>query len=350
MTLEYAPEGYASSKWVEVDKVEGSETDGYNKGWRYKKDTTQVSNNFRAQDWTTCDECLNNEYTNLSAGSGPDDYKVLDNGDTLFYSFPVASFGTSVVMSGVNTDTLRIENIPFSMNGYLFNLELQTSGFSCAPIVSTDISTLNVFLPDYDNDGYVDKLDLDADNDGILDVDEDTTDIDGDGFPNYIDLDSDGDGCFDAVEAGFTDPDNDGYLGTSPVSVDNQGRVINQGGYSTPSALDLDGNGVMDYKEVGSQVEIVRQPNNQIYYEEKVKFFVEASSDAVIGYQWQILLDTTGESWTDLSNVEDFSTVTTDTLNVDNITDYVANKFRVMLTTPAFACGDTVYSLSLIHI
>ena len=350
VTLEYAPEGYASSKWVEVDKVEGSETDGYNKGWRYKKDTTQVSNNFRAQDWTTCDECLNNEFTNLSAGSGPDDYKVLDNGDTLFYSFPVASFGTSVVMSGVNTDTLRIENIPFSMNGYLFNLELQTSGFSCAPIVSTDISTLNVFLPDYDNDGYVDKLDLDADNDGILDVDEDTTDIDGDGFPNYIDLDSDGDGCFDAVEAGFTDPDNDGYLGTSPVSVDNQGRVINQGGYSTPSALDLDGNGVMDYKEVGSQVEIVRQPNNQIYYEEKVKFFVEASSDAVIGYQWQILLDTTGESWTDLSNVEDFSTVTTDTLNVDNITDYVANKFRVMLTTPAFACGDTVYSVPVMII
>ena len=102
------------------------------------------------------------------------------------------------------------------MNGYKYNLEMQTPGFACDPDVSTDVSTLNVFLPDYDNDGFVDKLDLDADNDGILDADEDTTDIDGDGFPNYIDLDSDGDGCYDAVEAGFTDPDNDGFLGTSP--------------------------------------------------------------------------------------------------------------------------------------
>ena len=36
--------------------------------------------------------------------------------------------------------------------------------------------------------------------------------------------------------------------------------------------------------------------------------------------------------------------MTTDTLNVDNILDYSDNKFRVMLTTPGFACGDTIYS------
>ena len=230
------------------------------------------------------------------------------------------------------------------MNGYKYNLEMQTPGFACDPDVSTDVSTLNVFLPDYDNDGYVDKLDLDADNDGILDVDEDTTDIDGDGFPNYIDLDSDGDGCPDAVEAGFTDPDNDGYLGTSPVVVDSDGKVLNQGGYSTPSALDSDGNGIMDYKEAGSQAVITRQPGDQVYYEDAAKFFVEVSSDAVVKYQWQILEDTSGEEWANLANAEDFSTVTTDTLNVNNILNYSDNKFRVMVTTPGFACGDTIYS------
>ena len=38
------------------------------------------------------------------------------------------------------------------------------------------------------------------------------------------------------------------------------------------------------------------------------------------------------------------SSSTTDTLNVANITNYFAYKFRVMLTTPGFVCGDTVYS------
>ena len=113
------------------------------------------------------------------------------------------------------------------MDGYKYNLEMQSPGYACGPDVSTNVSILNIFLPDFDNDGYVDKLDLDADNDGILDVDEDTTDIDGDGFPNYIDLDSDGDGCNDAIEAGFTDPDNDGYLGESPVVVNTDGVVLN---------------------------------------------------------------------------------------------------------------------------
>ena len=55
-------------------------------------------------------------------------------------------------------------------------------------------------------------------------------------------------------------------------------------------------------------------------------------------------LNTSGEEWSDLANGEDFSTVTTDTLNVDNILEYSDNKFRVMLTTPGFACGDTIYS------
>ena len=157
------------------------------------------------------------------------------------------------------------------MDGYVYNLEMITRGFACDDNVYTNSSTLKVFLPDFDNDKIVDKLDLDADNDGILVSEEGTEDIDGDGFPNYIDLDSDGDGCPDAIEAGFTDPDNDYYLGTSPVDVDpSNGLVINQGGYSTPSAVDLDNNGIKDYKETGSQAVITRQPSNQIYFEKKL--------------------------------------------------------------------------------
>ena len=124
--LEFAEGGY-NTIYKEIDKVLGSSTDSYNRGWKYKKDTTQVSTYFRSQDWVNCSECVISEYTNLAAGSGADDYRIESNGDTTFYSFPIASYGTPVVISGVNSDTLRIENIPASMNGYKYNLEMQLS-------------------------------------------------------------------------------------------------------------------------------------------------------------------------------------------------------------------------------
>ena len=70
---------------------------------------------------------------------------------------------------------------------------------------------------DTDGDGIGDGDDIDDDNDGILDTYEDSAgssnDIDGDGIVNSKDLDSDGDGCFDVAEAGLSDPDGDGMLG-----------------------------------------------------------------------------------------------------------------------------------------
>ena len=101
----------------------------------------------------------------------------------------------------------------------------------------------------------------------------------------------------------------------------------------------------MDYKEAGSQVVIDDQPNNLIYYEDiEAIFFVGANSLGTIHYQWQILEDTTTEDWKDIEEAGDFSTVTDDTLNVDNILDYSDKKFRVELSTPGFSCGDTIYS------
>ncbi|MBK9256692.1 MAG: HYR domain-containing protein [Saprospiraceae bacterium] len=67
-------------------------------------------------------------------------------------------------------------------------------------------------------------------------------DIDGDGFVNSMDLDADGDGCFDVIEAGYSDPDNDGILGTSPVMVSANGLVLGHGGYTGPSNASQDPN------------------------------------------------------------------------------------------------------------
>lgn len=107
-------------------------------------------------------------------------------------------------------------------------------------------------LPDFDKDGILDDDDLDDDNDGILDTVEQNgdpnRDTDSDGYPDHQDLDSDGDGCFDVIEAGFTDGDGNGTLGSSPDTVDSNGLIVGaEDGYTTP--LDTDGNNVFDFQE-----------------------------------------------------------------------------------------------------
>ncbi|MFT4627725.1 MAG: MYXO-CTERM domain-containing protein, partial [Myxococcota bacterium] len=64
---------------------------------------------------------------------------------------------------------------------------------------------------DSDEDGVIDALDDDDDNDGISSRDEGATDLNGDGTPNYLDQDSDGDGNIDANE-GLGDVDCDGVV------------------------------------------------------------------------------------------------------------------------------------------
>ena len=93
-----------------------------------------------------------------------------------------------------------------------------------------DSDTSNVVTirmkPDNDRDCIPDDIDLDDDNDGIYDEEEGNGDLDGDGIKNSFDLDTDGDICFDVVEAGFSDKDEDGLSGLSPVEVDSLGRVV----------------------------------------------------------------------------------------------------------------------------
>jgi hypothetical protein len=60
-------------------------------------------------------------------------------------------------------------------------------------------------------------------------------DIDNDGKPNHQDLDADGDGGSDVLEAGFTDGNKDGMLGSSPITVDQFGAVTSAKGYILPA-------------------------------------------------------------------------------------------------------------------
>jgi len=99
---------------------------------------------------------------------------------------------------------------------------------------------------DFDEDGIPDSADVDDDNDGILDVDE-AGNTDPGTNEDRINLDSDGDGCFDVAEDLTTDvidpdPDGDGILGTSPVTVDANGQVTSgTDGYTPPNDLNSSG-------------------------------------------------------------------------------------------------------------
>jgi len=137
---------------------------------------------------------------------------------------------------------------------------------------------IEVGLPDTNGDGSIDNF-TDNDADGLADVVDNTTggtpltnlNTDGDALPNYRDLDSDNDGLPDVIEAGGTDADNNGRIGTGAFTdTDGDGwsnitdasnggvalSVTNTDGDSVPNYLDIDSDndGITDASEasVGS--------------------------------------------------------------------------------------------------
>jgi hypothetical protein len=127
---------------------------------------------------------------------------------------------------------------------------------------------------DLDDDGVVDYLDCDIDNDGITNITEGIVNTDGDNVPNLRDLDSDGDGLVDLSESGISlanlnllDGDFNGVIDKS-VAVGANGyanslesaenctanyTLRNSDGTDNPDYLDLDSDNdaVTDAKEAG---------------------------------------------------------------------------------------------------
>jgi gliding motility-associated-like protein len=121
---------------------------------------------------------------------------------------------------------------------------------------------LNI-IADFDCDAIPDDGDVDADGDGILNVNEvlagqdwRTTDTDGDGIPNYLDIDSDNDGIVDNVEA----QDTKGYI--KPLDLDTDGDGLDdaydpdqKGKLIIP--VDTDKDGIPDFLDSDSDNDLV---------------------------------------------------------------------------------------------
>lgn len=218
-----------------------------------------------------------------------------------------------------------------------------------------------------DSDSNPNYLDLDSDNDGIFDLFEsgsnaDDTNINGiidgnffgtnglanglettvdsgilnftisdndsDGILNYIDLDSDNDGCNDVIEAGFTDLDNDGILGSNPITFSTDGLVINGTGYVSPNS---------NYS-ISAPIIINTQPLDYTTCQlESASFTID--SNPVNSYQWQLSIDG-GTTWNDLNNTATYSGVNTITLTISSVAPtMVGYKYRVFLNKNGNSCG-----------
>ncbi|WP_457618396.1 FG-GAP-like repeat-containing protein, partial [Lutibacter sp.] len=303
----------------------------------------------------------------------------------------LALYATGNVSPDGQWHNYKISFNPGASNQISFILINNALGGGGNDLAIDDIS-VNI-LCDTDGDNIVDSLDLDSDNDGIYDVEESgqttngsgavdanhdgmldgavgmngynnliesndtsgasptiaTSDSDTDGIIDSQELDSDGDGCNDTTEAGYTDGDNDGLLGNSPVTTDvNNGTVTSGADGYNPYPIDGDTNGVYDFQENNNALTSLNatQPADQsVSVGGSASFDVSATltgtGTSVLEYQWQESTDG-GTTWTNVTDGGLYSGSTTAQLTVSgaNVTDLCGNKYRVIVSTPSYICDN----------
>ncbi|PSG86119.1 beta strand repeat-containing protein, partial [Aurantibacter aestuarii] len=177
--------------------------------------------------------------------------------------------------------------------------------------------------------------------------------LDGDALPDYLDPDSDNDGCVDAIEAGHTDPDGDGVLGNSPVTVNPFGLVTGQGGYTGTNANVLTATSVAIATQPTDQpanvggsatFTVVANAFNTTTFNTGVPNYSVPPATNVSGsnvYQWQESTDN-GTTWTNITNgglLPTYSGATTAALTLSNIPiNYQGYDYRVLISNPNNVC------------
>ena len=204
-----------------------------------------------------------NQFAELNANEAGELYQEVTTEIGVTYSLAVAHrarVGTDVarfLVDGVETDVYTDDTTAWGLYTSSFTATAETTrlGFEAVSTGSGSNAAGNFFdvigvyvdcgLPDADDDGLDDFIDIDDDNDGIPSVDETDGDSDGDGLPNSLDDDSDNDGLLDGEEV---------ELGTDPDLADTDGDGLDDGDEletgTDPLIPDTDGDGLNDGEEV----------------------------------------------------------------------------------------------------
>ena len=201
-------------------------------------------------------------------------------------------------------------------------------------------------VTDSNNDGRIDGVTSSSGSNGLFNAIEDVDteyaipsysilDSDADGSYDAYVLDADGDGCNDVREAGFTDTNDDGYLGPNPVTIDAEGIVTSgSDGYTTPA--DNDSNTTYDYREAGSAPTITLQPVNTTTCPGCTTTI--SATVTADNYQWQYY---NGGSWIDLSDSGVYSGTTTNILTINPTPSENNVQYRLLTGNDEFICGTT---------
>lgn len=221
------------------------------------------------------------------------------------------------------------------INGYIseFSFHYQQNGENGAGADAIEVIVEVNQNNDFDNDGVPNNIDLDDDNDGITDLTEQHGDLlrdsDQDTLPDHLDLDSDNDGCMDVTEAGFTDADQNGTLGTLPDETSSTGLIINEiDGYTQPE--DVDNNGISDFQQAQQMPILEMQPTENTVCLNDIANFEVTTNNQVLSYQWQISNDTI--NWQNLEEDNQFIGTNTDVLSIYTTENINSFYFRVLLS------------------
>ena len=243
---------------------------------------------------------------------------------------PTALSNTDTNLDGVDTIFEPVSNpIDSDADGIPDYLDLDSDNDGIFDLVESGSNTLDsnkngvLDTTIYGNNGLANNLETISDN-GILNYT--VSDTDADGIKNHTELDSDNDNCNDVIEAGFLDPNNDGILGNSPVTI-TKGLVTSAVGYTTPNPNYI----------IAAPILITTQPNASKTCELQ-DTSITIVDNGVNFYQWQI--STNGTLWVNLSNNSTYSGVTTKILKITNVLKAMNGyQYRVQLTKTGNSCG-----------
>ena len=291
--------------------------------------------------------------------------------------------------SGVNVKkNIRLATVELSEFGLtleertkavIFRLEISANADPIFFVVNDNSFITSCTPQDTDGDGIANSLDLDSDNDGIYDgieaghgrtlvegrltgpvgadgiadivqavtqydngtINYEIKDSNNDNILDYLSLDSDSDGCSDVLEAGFLDGDGNGFLGVSPITINSNGVVTGQGGYTAPR--DGDGTTVADYQEFNSGPTISAPPPDTIIFDGN-SGTIGITATNTTKYQWQISTDG-GANFSNLPDSPNYSGIETATLEIhDANLDFDGLLFRVILENEGYICAPPLTS------
>ncbi|OEK00001.1 hypothetical protein BFP97_00005, partial [Roseivirga sp. 4D4] len=186
---------------------------------------------------------------NTAWGTYTGSYTVPDGQTETFIVFEATSSASGSLAIGNLIDNLSITvtggpgcNLDTDQDGIPNSLDLDSDNDGIYDLVEAGHGQT-----DADNNGIIDNANTLSGTNGLFDALETvadngilttpSADTDGDGIVDAAELDSDNDGCFDSLEAGLSDTDKDGTLGTGATTVNaSTGVVTSTAGYTTPTS------------------------------------------------------------------------------------------------------------------